>query len=182
MEVAGRSLAGGDYCLKGHVAGPGDKNLHGYDTYEDLLAASNRPAHIPSLTANRSKFAKNDAPVDSEERNTKTPKDTERMDTLRALDQIAQTRKLQPDENKTLLKVFEDGTDREKMTASWAIETAGSSEAVKELLAWENEYIQRQLGYDDQEDEVISPATTVPQGKTKPKRQSIKAARHRKKH
>lgn len=139
MEVGGQHISGRDHYLKGHVAGPGDKNLHGYDSYEDLLVASNRPAQISSPT----KFNKEDA-----ER-------IERMDRLYDLNEIAQKRKLAPEENETLLEVFEDGTDREKMTASWAIETSGSPEAVRALLEWEKEHMRRQLGYDDQDDEDI---------------------------
>lgn len=166
METGSRSLSGKDYYLKGRVAGPGDKNLHGYDTYDDLLAASNRPATMPSIAETQ--------PESNE-------KDSERMDTLSDLNEIAQTRKLTTDENKTLLKVLEDGNDREKMTASWAIETSGSPEAVKELLKWENEYIRRQLGYDDRDDEDIIPPGTVPRKENKKKKRSTKAAlRHKK--
>lgn len=166
MEVGGRHLSGGDYYLKGHVAGPGDKNLHGYDSYEDLLVASDRPAKISSLT----EFNKKDA-----ER-------MERMDRLHDLNEISQKRKLTPDENETLLEVFEDSTDREKMTASWAIETSGSPEAAKELLNWENEYIRRQLGYDDRDDEdIIPPKNGSSRSKQKKEMAATKPAWSRKK-
>jgi hypothetical protein len=136
MEVGGRELAGGDYYIKGRVAGPGDKNSHGYDSYEELLIESDRPAKIPPPTRFDAR--------DSEQ--------MLRMDRLNDLNEIAENRKLTPAENETAISAIQDGSEREKMTASWAIETSGSPEAVRELLEWEEQYMRRQLGCDDPDD------------------------------
>lgn len=76
-----------------------------------------------------------------------------RIEALNALDEVAQTRKLRPDENDALIETVRHGSDREAMRAGGPIEIAGSREAVKELLAWEEEFVRRKMGWSTDEED-----------------------------